>query len=127
MLLQVTTSLMTDKLQVVDSNGQILMEVSGSDTYVDTAEGRVWRLMYYFAAPYEGIIEVYPGNVSGWNEARANGTYVKVGETAPEPTAEPVAPSSEPVITSDQTADGDTSVAALYGKHLCQCYGADEL
>ena len=84
---QVTTTMQTDRVQILDSNGQVLMELT--DGYSDTAEGRVWRMMYYFASSYEDLIEACPGNVSGWNDAGAAGTYVSVREPQPEPTAEP--------------------------------------
>ena len=91
--LQVVTSTQTDFVQIVDNNGQELMLLN--DGYSDSPEGRVWRMMYYFASPYEDIIEAYPGNVSGWNESGAARIYVKATEPQPEPTVTPE-PTAEP-------------------------------
>lgn len=109
---QVTTTLQTDRLQILDSNGQVLMTLTSD--YTDTAEGRVWRMMYYFASVYEDLIEACPGNVSGWNDKGAAGTYVSVREPQPEPTAVPE-PEAQPQA---QTGDGFGENAAAVSENV---------
>lgn len=84
---QVTTTAQTDRVQIVDDNGQVLFE-GGEMDYNDTDHARVWRLMVYFLNPYEGSVEAYPGNASGWNEAGGAKIPIKIGEPQEEPTAD---------------------------------------
>lgn len=79
---QVSTSAETDKVQIVDSNGQVLVQSMGPDDYTEVETGRLWNMMYTFPEPYSGPIEVYPGNASGWNDAR--GGQIAMLKVAPE-------------------------------------------
>lgn len=77
----VNTTMQTSRVRVVDNNGVQLLEM-GEGEYEDDTESnvRIWRQMYYFAGAYEGEIEAYPGNESGWNEARGTSFPVKIGD-----------------------------------------------
>ncbi len=83
----ITTTLQTNRVQIVDDNGQVLIEQTDTG-YVDTPNGRVWNLMVYFPTPYKGNLEAYPGNEAGWNDANGAVNIVAVGDTeAPVETA----------------------------------------
>ncbi len=86
-IFEVTTTKQTDRVQIVDNNGQVLMEAM-EGSYNETDYGRVWNMMVYFLSPYDGAVEVYPGNVSGWNEANSSSMTIKVGAVQPEPEAQ---------------------------------------
>lgn len=116
-LFRVTTSLQTDRVQLVDGNGRLLMEGVEGD-YTDSEAGRNWLLMYYFTEPYEGAIEISPGNVSGWNDAGGASLYVKIGEIEAQPSGEPApAPVStaeiSPVEGGGATATNATPMATI--------------
>lgn len=66
--LTVETSTLTDRIRIVDENKQELLQLSGSGQYIDLEDGRTWNAMYTFIGPYEGVLEVQPGNESGWND-----------------------------------------------------------
>ncbi len=82
----VTTTLQTERVQVVDDNGNVLIEQNTG--FTDTADGRVWHLLYYFPSYYEGSVEAYPGNAAGWNEAQGAVILVTAGTAEPTPDPE---------------------------------------
>lgn len=106
---QITTSAQTDRVRIVDGNGQVLIEGMEGD-YTDTDAGRIWNMMVYFTEPYEGMVEAYPGNVSGWNEAKGAGILIKVGAATPTeppvtatqaPVTDPIAPQLDPAPVAE--------------------------
>ena len=65
---RIETSVLTDRIHIIDGNSQTLIQIVGEENYIDTENGRVWNVMYTFISPYEGVLEVIPGNQSGWND-----------------------------------------------------------
>lgn len=78
----IQTSMLTDRIRIVDANDQELIQLSGEDMYQDLEDGRTWTAMYTFESAYEGVVEVHPGNESGWNEA--NGSQLDIVVIDPE-------------------------------------------
>lgn len=74
----VITNKETTKLRLVNRDWDVLYQ-SLEEEYMDTAEGRIWRLYIYFAAPYEGIVIAVAGNEAGWNESITGNIPVKIG------------------------------------------------
>ncbi len=79
---QITTTLQTDRVRVVNNNGETLAEAEGADNYTETEFGRVWRLGVYFIDPYKGEVEANPGNAADWNEMDSYTTLIEVGSVA---------------------------------------------
>jgi len=88
---QVTTTEQTNRIRIVDGNGQILIEGLEND-FTDVDYGRLWNLTVYFLNPYEGNVEAYPGNEAGWNEANSSVIAIKVGDPEAEVVTGPVDP-----------------------------------
>ena len=86
----ITTTSYTDRIQVVNDSGKLLLEEDRSGQPSDSS----WTVMLYFDDYYEGFIEFYPGNQAGWNDKGSSSIYIKAGEQpeAALPTALPYLP-----------------------------------